>query len=172
MISRIDNSSKLLSENLKENQQHPRYSILSRLCCSKNSINSDTPLIRFCSMRRTRNTVSWLRCWHGLNYLLVKGTWKEQVSILAFMVKMTLFWLKSRRLIWWKIFLMMMILAVYLKVSVVPISSERWWRRDPEGAGDQKMKLIQNISGNREVSKICMIIWFSHGQMKSCYRSL
>ena len=36
MIVRIDDSSKLLSENLEENQQHSRYSILSRLCCSKN----------------------------------------------------------------------------------------------------------------------------------------
>ena len=44
MISRIDDSSKLLSENLKENQQHSKYSILSRLCWSKNANEErDTP---------------------------------------------------------------------------------------------------------------------------------
>ena len=32
----IDDSYKLLSQNLKENQQHPRYSVLIRLCWSKN----------------------------------------------------------------------------------------------------------------------------------------
>ena len=31
MISIIDDSSKLLSNNLKINQQHPRYSIMSKL---------------------------------------------------------------------------------------------------------------------------------------------
>ena len=36
MIGRIDDTAKLLSENLKENQQHPRYSILCQLCWSKN----------------------------------------------------------------------------------------------------------------------------------------
>ena len=34
-ISIIDDSSKLLDDNMKENQQHSRYSIISRLCWSK-----------------------------------------------------------------------------------------------------------------------------------------
>ena len=34
-IGRIDDASKLLSENLKENQKHSRYSILCKLCSSK-----------------------------------------------------------------------------------------------------------------------------------------
>ena len=37
MIAVIDESYKLLSYNLEVNQQHPRYSILIRLCRSKNS---------------------------------------------------------------------------------------------------------------------------------------
>ena len=36
LIGRIDDASKLLSENLKANQQHPMYSILCKLCWSKN----------------------------------------------------------------------------------------------------------------------------------------
>ena len=35
MIGRIDDTSKLLSENLKENQKHSSYSILCKLCRSE-----------------------------------------------------------------------------------------------------------------------------------------
>jgi len=36
MIGRIDDTSKLLSENVKENQQHSSYSILCKIFWSKN----------------------------------------------------------------------------------------------------------------------------------------
>ena len=56
-------------------------------------------------------------------------------------------------------------LAVYLKVSVGTTASERWRRQELEGAGAQKMKLIRELSGNRDVREIRMLIRFSHGQM-------
>ena len=57
-------------------------------------------------------------------------------------------------------------LALYLKVSVGPIASERWRRQEPEFAGAQKTKLIRELAGNRDASNICMLIQFSHGQMQ------
>ena len=43
-ITIINDSSKLLADNMKENQQHSRYSIISRLCWSKNvNEERDTP---------------------------------------------------------------------------------------------------------------------------------
>ena len=36
IIARIDDSSKFLYENLKENKQHSRYSTINKICWSKN----------------------------------------------------------------------------------------------------------------------------------------
>ena len=127
---------------------------------------SKTPLMIFFSVPITPLTKSWLYCRHGLSSLLVNGTWKIQISLLVFMVKITLFELNIRRLIRWKRFLIMTILEVQLKVILGPISSSIRQRQKPEDEGAQNMKLIWDLAENREVSKIHMLIRFSHGQMK------
>ena len=65
--------------------------LLIRFAGPKMSMKSETPLIRFWLVRRSCHTVSWLRFWHGLSSLSVKGTQKTYISLLELMVKMTLF---------------------------------------------------------------------------------
>jgi len=50
MIGRIGDTSKLLSQNLKENQKHSSYSIICKLCRSKYAkMMSEMCRIRYCS---------------------------------------------------------------------------------------------------------------------------
>ena len=54
MIGKIDDTSKLLSENLKENQKHLSYSTLCKLCRSKYvKMMNGMCQIRYCSGLRT-----------------------------------------------------------------------------------------------------------------------
>mmetsp|Transcript_6292 Transcript_6292/g.8304 ORF Transcript_6292/g.8304 Transcript_6292/m.8304 type:complete len:82 (-) Transcript_6292:143-388(-) len=56
MIGKVDDASKLLSQNLKENQKHSSYSILFKLCRSKYAkMMSGTCRIRYCSGLRTNH---------------------------------------------------------------------------------------------------------------------
>ena len=67
MVYRINNSSKILYNNMKGNQQHPRYSILSRLYWSKNvKEEQDAPDQIFLSAHNTSYCI-----------LIVLSTWLE-----------------------------------------------------------------------------------------------
>ena len=126
MVAVIDDSSKLLSENLKENQHQSRYSIRSRILWSKIfNEERDAPDQIFIGAQNTSYCIL-ITFWTWIELFISKGHMENTDFAFGIHGKNEPILIKEKA----DDFMIKIIndddLSLYLKVSVGPIASEIW----------------------------------------------